>query len=260
MVRDQGSTAAALRWSISSIFDVDEDDTMLTASDLGWVVGHSYIVYAPLLAGATTVLYEGKPVGTPDAGALWRLVDQHRVTSLFTAPHRAARRAQGRPRARAAAALRHLSLRWLFVAGERLDPKTQRWIGEGLDVPVVERLVADRDRLAHRGQPGGHRAAAGTEGSATLPMAGFDVDVLDPMGEPLPAGQQGNIVIRLPLPPGTLSTLWGDDQPYIDTYLSAFRGLHHGDSGYIDGDGYISSWAAATTSSTSPATGSPPER
>ena len=240
VVRDQGSTAAALRWSISAIFDVGPDDTMLTASDVGWVVGHSYIVYAPLLAGATTVLYEGKPVGTPDAGALWRVVDQHRVTSLFTAPTalRAVRKAD--PELELLERYDISSLRWLFVAGERLDPKTQRWIGEGLGVPVVDNWWQTETGWPIAANPVGIEQLPVKEGSATLPMAGFDVEVLDPMGEPLPPGQQGNIVIRLPLPPGTLSTLWGDDQRYIDTYLSAFEGYYTtGDSGYIDEDGYI---------------------
>ena len=240
VVRDQGSTAAALQWSISAIFDVGQDDTLLTASDVGWVVGHSYIVYAPLLAGATTVLYEGKPVGTPDAGALWRMVEQHRVTSLFTAPTalRAIRKAD--PQLELLQRYDISSLRWLFVAGERLDPETQRWVGEGLSVPVIDNWWQTETGWPIAANPVGLGQLPIKEGSATLPMAGYDVAVLDPMGEPLPPGQQGNIAIRLPLPPGTLSTLWGDDQRYFDAYLAAFEGYYTtGDSGYIDEDGYI---------------------
>ena len=240
VVRDQGSTAAALQWSISAIFDVREDDTLLTASDVGWVVGHSYIVYAPLLAGATTVLYEGKPVGTPDAGALWRMVEEHRITSLFTAPTalRAVRRADPELQLRRGRDL--ASLRWLFVAGERLDPETQRWIAEGLQVPVIDNWWQTESGWPITANPVGIEQLPIKEGSSTLPMAGYDVAVLDPLGEPLPPGQQGNIVIRLPLPPGTLTTLWGDDQRYQDSYLAAFEGYYTtGDSGYIDEDGYI---------------------
>ncbi|WP_300345310.1 acetate--CoA ligase [Nesterenkonia sp.] len=240
VLRDQGSTATALRWSISAIFDVNPGDTMLTASDVGWVVGHSYIVYAPLLAGATTVLYEGKPVGTPDAGAFWRLVQDHQVTTLFTAPTalRAVRRAD--PQLSHLAGYDTSSLRWLFAAGERLDPETQRWIGDGLGVPVIDNWWQTETGWPIAANPVGIQQLPVKEGSATLPMVGYDVVVLDPMGEPLPADQHGNIALRLPLPPGTLTTLWGDDQRYIDAYLSAFPGCYTtGDSGYIDSDGYI---------------------
>lgn len=240
VVRDQGSTAVALNWSISAIFDIGPEDTLLTASDVGWVVGHSYIVYAPLLTGAATVLYEGKPVGTPDAGALWRLVQEHRVTSLFTAPTalRAIRRAD--PELELRQGYDVSSLRWLFVAGERLDPETQRWIGEGLKVPVIDNWWQTETGWPIAANPVGLEELPTKEGAATLPMVGYDVAVLDPSGEPLPAGQQGNIVIRLPLPPGTLTTLWGDDQRYIDSYLSAFEGYYTtGDSGLIDEDGYV---------------------
>ena len=240
VVRDQGGTAVALSWSLPAIFDVGPGDTILTASDVGWVVGHSYIVYAPLLAGATTVLYEGKPVGTPDAGAFWRLVQDHRITTLFTAPTalRAIRKAD--PQAEGVGEYDLSSLRYLFAAGERLDPETQRWIGEALEVPVIDNWWQTETGWPIAANPAGVELLPIREGSATLPAAGYRVEVLDPFGEPLPAGQEGNLVIRLPMPPGTLTTLWGDDQRYIDSYLTAFPGCYTtGDSGYIDQDGYV---------------------
>lgn len=240
VVRDQGGTAVALSWSLPAIFDVSPGQTILTASDVGWVVGHSYIVYAPLLAGATTVLYEGKPVGTPDAGAFWRLVQDHGITSLFTAPTalRAIRKAD--PEAQLVGDYDISSLRYLFVAGERLDPETQRWIGGALGVPVIDNWWQTETGWPIAANPVGVQRLPVKEGSATLPSAGYRVEVLGPLGEPLPAGQEGNLVIRLPMPPGTLSTLWGDDQRYVDSYLKAFPGCYTtGDSGYIDEDGYV---------------------
>ncbi|NLS08430.1 propionyl-CoA synthetase [Nesterenkonia sp. MY13] len=240
VVRDQGGTAAALQWTMPSIFDVGPDEVILCASDVGWVVGHSYIVYAPLLAGATSVLYEGKPVGTPDAGAFWRMVEQHKIKSLFTAPTalRAIRKAD--PEASLVADYDISSLQYLFSAGERLDPETQRWIGQALDVPVIDNWWQTETGWPIAANPVGIQQLPVKEGSATLPMVGYEVEVLDPMGEPLPAGQEGNIAIKLPLPPGTLHSLWGDDDRYVDAYLSAFEGYYTtGDSGYIDQDGYI---------------------
>ncbi len=240
VVRDQGGTAVALSWSLPAIFDVGPGQTILTASDVGWVVGHSYIVYAPLLAGATTVLYEGKPVGTPDAGAFWRLVQDHGIRSLFTAPTalRAIRKAD--PEAKLVGEYDISSLRYLFAAGERLDPETQRWIGRALDVPVIDNWWQTETGWPIAANPVGVERLPVKEGSATLPTAGYRVEVLDPFGEPLPAGQEGNIVIRLPMPPGTLATLWGDDQRFVDSYLTAFPGCYTtGDSGYIDQDGYV---------------------
>lgn len=240
VVRDQGGTAVALSWSVPAIFDIGPGQTMLTASDVGWVVGHSYIVYAPLLAGATSVLYEGKPIGTPDAGAFWRMVQQHRITSLFTAPTalRAIRKAD--PGASAVADYDISSLKYLFSAGERLDPETQRWIGQALNVPVIDNWWQTETGWPIAANPVGIEQLPVKEGSATLPMVGYDISVLDPLGEPLPAGQEGNIAIKLPLPPGTLYSLWGDDARYIESYLSAFDGYYTtGDSGYIDQDGYI---------------------
>ncbi|GAA1819480.1 AMP-binding protein [Nesterenkonia flava] len=238
--RDQGGTAVALAWSISAIFDIGPGETILTASDVGWVVGHSYIVYAPLLAGATTVLYEGKPVGTPDAGAFWRLVQEHRIKTLFTAPTalRAIRRAD--PHARLVEDYDLSELCYLFAAGERLDPETQRWAAQALKVPVVDNWWQTETGWPICANPVGIEELPIKEGSATLPAAGYDVRVLDPLGQELPAGREGNLAIKLPMPPGTLAGLWGSEQQFIDSYLSAFEGYYStGDSGYIDEDGYV---------------------
>ena len=193
-----------------------------------------------MLAGATTVLYEGKPVGTPDAGAFWRLVQEYRVRSLFTAPTalRAVRKAD--PEAALLADYDLSSLRYLFAAGERLDPETQRWIGEALQVPVIDNWWQTETGWPIAANPVGIENLPVKEGSATLPAAGYDVVVLDPFGEQMPAGQEGSLAIRLPMPPGTLSTLWGDDDRFVASYLKAFSGhFTTGDSGYIDEDGYI---------------------
>ncbi|EXF24544.1 propionyl-CoA synthetase [Nesterenkonia sp. AN1] len=240
VVRDQGGTAVALSWSMQAIYDVGPGETMFTASDVGWVVGHSFIVYGPLLVGATTVLYEGKPVGTPDAGAFWRMIQQHRITALFTAPTalRAIRKID--PEAALVADYDISSLRHLYAAGERLDPVTQRWITEALRVPVIDNWWQTETGWPIAANPVGIEALAVKEGSATLPMAGYDVVILDATGEELPPGEEGNIALRLPMPPGTLPTLWGDDQRYIDSYLAAFPGFYAtGDSGYLDPDGYL---------------------
>ena len=240
VVRDHGGHAVALSWTMANIYDVGPGQTLFTASDVGWVVGHSYIVYAPLLVGATTVLYEGKPVGTPDAGAFWRVAAQHGVRSLFTAP--TALRAIRKMDPEGALAAEHdlSELRTLFAAGERLDRETQGWIGDLLGVPVVDNWWQTETGWPIGANPVGLEPLPVKTGSCTAPSPGYAVQILDGAGQPVPAGTEGNIALRLPLPPGTLTTLWGDDQRYIDSYLSAFEGFYAtGDSGLIDEDGYL---------------------
>ncbi|MEU5095126.1 propionyl-CoA synthetase [Streptomyces sp. NPDC020996] len=240
VVRDCGGYAVALRWSMDAVYDVGPGETMFTASDVGWVVGHSYIVYAPLLAGATTILYEGKPVGTPDAGQFWRVAAEYRVKSMFTAPtaFRAIRKQD--PEGALAAQYDLSHLRYLFLAGERLDPETYRWASELLDIPVIDNWWQTETGWPIVANPVGIEAAPVKPGSPTFPLPGWDVRVVGPSGQPLPAGVDGAIVVRLPLPPGALPTLWNDDARYVASYLSAFDGYYlTGDSGHIDEDGYV---------------------
>jgi propionyl-CoA synthetase len=240
VVRDNGGHAVALHWSMTNIFDTGPGEVFWAASDVGWVVGHSYIVYAPLLAGATTVLYEGKPVGTPDAGAFWRVVAQHRVTTLFTAPTALRAIKKEDPTGTRIAAADLSSLRHLFLAGERLDPETYAWAGSHLGVPVIDNWWQTETGWPIAANPRGLSPLPTKPGSPTVPVPGFDVHVVDPAGHDLPAGSDGAIVIRLPLPPGCLRTLWGDDERFVASYLSAFPGSYlTGDGGHFDADGYL---------------------
>lgn len=240
VVRDNGGHAVALAWSMENIYDVGPGDVMWTASDVGWVVGHSYIVYGPLLAGATTVLYEGKPVGTPDAGAFWRVIQDHKVNVLFTAPTalRAIRRAD--PEAKLLAGYDTSSLKTLFAAGERLDTDTYHWAAGTLGVPVVDHWWQTETGWAICANPRGLEPMPIRPGSPTVPMPGFDLRIVDGGGKDVAGGEEGNIVLGLPLPPGTLTTLWRNDDRYISSYLQAFDGVYAtGDSGYRDDDGYL---------------------
>ncbi len=240
VVRDNGGHAVALTYSMDSIYDVGPGDVMFTASDVGWVVGHSYIVYGPLLAGATTVLYEGKPVGTPDAGAFWRVVAEHRVKAMFTAP--TALRAIRKVDPDGTLIREHdlSSLRTLFLAGERLDPDTYAWATEHLGIPVVDHWWQTETGWAIAANLRGLEPMALKPGSPSIPVPGFDVRVLDGLGHQVPAGEQGSIAIRLPLPPGALTTIWGADDRLVSGYLSTFPGYYvSGDGGYADKDGYL---------------------
>ena len=240
VVRDNGGHAVALLWTMANHYNIGPGDVWWTASDVGWVVGHSYIVYGPLLAGATTLMYEGKPVGTPDAGAFWRVIEQHKVKALFTAPTalRAIRKMD--PEAELLKKYDVGSLQTLFTAGERLDTDTYHWAGRVLGVPVVDHWWQTETGWAIVGNPRGLEPLPLKAGSPTLPMPGFDLRIVDGMGVDVATGEEGNIVLGLPLPPGTLTTLWNDDQRFIDSYLSAFAGCYvTGDSGYQDEDGYV---------------------
>ncbi|HLG68212.1 MAG TPA: acetate--CoA ligase [Acidimicrobiales bacterium] len=240
VVRDNGGHAVALRWSMRHVFGVGPGDRFWAASDVGWVVGHSYIVYGPLLTGATTVLYEGKPVGTPDPGAFWRVVADHRVDVLFTAP--TAIRAIRKEDPDGAFLARHdtSSLRAVFLAGERLDPDTYHWVHRLLGVPVVDNWWQTETGWPVAANCLGIEALPVKPGSPTKPVPGYDVAVLDPAGRQCPPGVQGDVVIRLPLPPGTLTTLYRDDGRFERAYLSRYPGCYlTGDGGYVDDDGYL---------------------
>ena len=240
IVRDNGGHAVALRWSMDNIYGINPGDVWFTASDVGWVVGHSYIVYAPLLTGATTILYEGKPVGTPDAGAFWRLIAEHKVRAMFTAP--TAYRAIKRDDPNGELMREHdlSSLDTVFLAGERLDPDTYEWATSMLGVPVVDNWWQTETGWPIAANPRGLQPMPIKPGSPSVPMPGYAVAILDESGSPLPAGQEGAICLKLPMPPGTLPTLWGDDQRYVDGYLSTFPGYYvSGDGGLVDEDGYL---------------------
>ncbi|MDT7614444.1 MAG: propionyl-CoA synthetase [Pseudonocardiales bacterium] len=240
VVRDGGGYAVALNWSMPSVYDVGPGETIFTASDVGWVVGHSYIVYAPLLTGATTVLYEGKPVGTPDAGQFWRVVQEHGVKSLFTAPTAFRAIKKEDPQGEYAAKYDLSSLRYLFLAGERLDPETYRWASELLDIPVIDHWWQTETGWPIVANPAGIELLPVKPGSPTVPLPGWDVQVLDTNGKPVEAGTDGAIVVKLPMPPGALPTLWNDDERFVSSYMSAFDGYYlTGDGGRIDSDGYV---------------------
>ncbi|MET9273316.1 propionyl-CoA synthetase [Kribbella sp. NPDC003557] len=240
VVRDNGGHAVALAWTMRNVYDIGPGDVWWTASDVGWVVGHSYIVYAPLLVGATTILYEGKPVGTPDAGAFWRVISEHGAKALFTAP--TAIRAIKKVDPEATELAKHPidTFRTLFLAGERLDPETYHWSHEHLGVPVVDHWWQTETGWPIAANPRGLEPLPTKPGSATVPMPGWNVQILDTYGKELLPHEEGAIAIKLPLPPGALPTLWGDDQRYIDSYLKEYDGYYlTGDGGFIDDDGYI---------------------
>lgn len=240
VVRDNGGHAVALQWSMTNIFDTGAGEVMFTASDVGWVVGHSYIVYAPLLTGATTVMYEGKPVGTPDAGAFWRVVADHRVKTLFTAPTAFRAIKKQDPDATHLDDYDISSLAYLFLAGERLDPDTYEWAHQTLGVPVIDHWWQTETGWPIVANPRGLEALPIKPGSATVPVPGWDVRVLDPDGNEQPPEDNGAICMKLPLPPGALTTLWEDDERFLTSYMQAFPGYYlSGDGGYIDADGYV---------------------
>src|SRR5689334_1973196 len=240
VVRDNGGHAVALRWSMRAIFDTGPGDVFWAASDVGWVVGHSYIVYAPLLTGATTVLYEGKPVGTPDAGAFWRVIEEYQAVCLFTAPtaFRAIKKEDSTASKVAEHDLSHF--RALFLAGERLDPDTYEWASAALARPVIDNWWQTETGWPIACNPKGIGLLPIKAGSPTVAVPGYDVQVLDGTDEPVEPGVEGAICIKLPMPPGTLPTLWGDDDRYVSSSLSAYPGYYlTGHGGYLDEEGYL---------------------
>ncbi|HEX5066152.1 MAG TPA: propionyl-CoA synthetase [Myxococcota bacterium] len=240
VVRDNGGHAVALAWSLRHVYGMQPGEVFWAASDIGWVVGHSYIVYAPLLLGCTTLLYEGKPVGTPDASAFWRVTSRHGVHALFTAP--TALRAIKREDAQAKLPSQHdlSSLRTLFLAGERADPDTIAWCERALRVPVIDHWWQTETGWPIAANCMGIEPLPVKHGSPTRAVPGYDLRVLDDAGRELPAGETGHLVLKLPLPPGCLSTLWQNDAGYRDAYLSRFPGFYQtADAGWIDADGYV---------------------
>ena len=240
VVRDNGGHAVAMAYSMRAVYDIGAGDVFWAASDVGWVVGHSYIVYAPLLVGATTVLYEGKPVGTPDAGAFWRVIAQHRVKALFTAPTAFRAIKKEDPQGRKVRDYEMSCLQALYLAGERCDPDTVLWAQQQLNVPVVDHWWQTETGWPIAANCRGLTPMPVKPGSATVPVPGYDVRVLAADGSELPRTQIGNIVVKLPLPPGALATLWNNEQGYRDAYLSRYPGYYlSGDAGYVDDDGYL---------------------
>jgi propionyl-CoA synthetase len=240
VVRDNGGHAVALKYSMSAVYGLGAGETMFTASDIGWVVGHSYIVYGPLLKGCTTILYEGKPVGTPDPGAFWRLTAQHGVNVIFTAP--TAFRAIKKEDPQGLHIGKHdLSrFRVLYLAGERCDPDTLHWAQDRLRIPVIDHWWQTETGWPIAANPVGLGMLPVKPGSPTKPVPGYDVRVLDEQGRDMPEGQIGSITIKLPMPPGCLPTLWNNDAGYETSYLSRYPGHYlTGDAGYRDADGYV---------------------
>ena len=240
VVRDNGGHAVALKWSMRHIYGINPGDVFWAASDVGWVVGHSYIVYAPLLVGATTVLYEGKPVGTPDPGAFWRVISQHRVKVLFTAPTAFRAIKKEDPEGHYLKKYEIGCLKYLFLAGERLDPDTYHWACDLLSIPVVDHWWQTETGWPIAANCMGIEALPIKAGSPTKPVPGFDVRILDENANELPDGTEGVIGIKLPLPPGCLPTLWQKDEGYVSSYLTEFPGYYAtGDGGYKDSEGYL---------------------
>ncbi len=240
VVRPNGGHAVALKWSMDNIYNVKPGDVYWAASDIGWVVGHSYIVYAPLLHGCTTILYEGKPVGTPDASAFWRVIERHKVNCLFTAP--TAFRAIRREDPTGALLKQHdiSSLRALYLAGERCDPDTLHWAETQLNVPVIDHWWQTESGWPMAANPMGIEHMPVKAGSPTVAVPGYDIRVLDDEGQEVPRGQSGYIMVKLPLPPGNLNTLWGNQKRYREAYLTRFEGYYlTGDAGVMDEQGYL---------------------
>ena len=240
VVRDNGGHAVALAWSMKHIYDIGVGDVFWAASDVGWVVGHSYIVYGPLLVGATTIMYEGKPIGTPDAGAFWRIIEQKKVRSFFTAPTaiRAIKRED--PDGEFIKQFDLTCLKQMYLAGERCDPDTLNWSQRQLGKPVIDHWWQTETGWPVAANLMGTDPIEIKAGSPARAVPGYQVEILDAMGQQVAPNESGNVVIKQPLPPGTLTTLWQNDKRYIDSYLSMYPGYYlTGDAGYVDEDGYL---------------------
>jgi len=246
IVRDHGGHAVALNWSMSNIYDVEEGDVYWAASDVGWVVGHSYIVYGPLLKGCTTVIYEGKPVGTPDPGAFWRMIEEYKIKVLFTAPTAFRAIKKEDPTGEYIGKYDISSLKALYLAGERCDPDTLVWAQDNLKVPVIDHWWQTETGWAIAANCMGIEELPVKAGSPTCAVPGYDVQILDDEGNELPRGEMGNICVKLPMPPGCLATLWQNQEGYQRSYLNTFPGYYlSGDAGYQDEDGYL--WIMSRT-------------
>jgi propionyl-CoA synthetase len=240
VVRDNGGHMVALEWSMQNLYGIAPGETWWCGSDIGWVVGHSYIVYGPLLHGATSVMYEGKPVGTPDAGAFWRVISEHGAVAFFTAPTAFRAIKKEDPQGRLLEAYDLAKFRTLFLAGERADPDTIQWAERLLNKPVIDHWWQTETGWCIAGNPVGLGQLPIKYGSPTVPMPGYDVRVLDEQCHEVPAGKMGSIVIKLPLPPGCLPTLWQADDRFKESYLTEFPGHYKtADAGFKDEDGYL---------------------
>src|SRR5215218_862786 len=240
VVRDNGGHMVTLKWSMQNLYGVQPGETWWCGSDIGWVVGHSYIVYGPLLHGATSILYEGKPVGTPDAGAFWRVISEHGAVAFFTAPTAFRAIKKEDPQGKLLAAYDLSKFRTLFLAGERADPDTIQWAERLLQKPVIDHWWQTETGWCIAGNPVGLGMLPVKYGSPTVPMPGYDLRVVDEASRELPAGTMGSIVIKLPLPPGCLPTLWQQDERFVESYLAEFPGCYKtADAGFNDEDGYI---------------------
>ncbi|MEZ5809883.1 MAG: propionyl-CoA synthetase [Rhizobiaceae bacterium] len=240
VVRDNGGHMVALKWTMKAMYGIEPGEVFWAASDVGWVVGHSYIVYAPLLHGATTIVFEGKPVGTPDAGVFWRVISEHKVSALFTAPTAFRAIKQRDPQGELVGDYDLSCLRTLFLAGERADPETIKWAEQKLNVPVIDHWWQTETGWTIAGNPVGLGTLPVKYGSPTVPMPGYDMAVLDDAGHPVANGTLGNIVVRLPLPPGNFPTLWHAEKRFRQSYLDEFPGYYKtADAGIIDDDGYL---------------------
>jgi len=246
VLRDNGGHAVAMHWSMKHIYNVEAGDVYWAASDVGWVVGHSYIVYGPLLKGCTTIMYEGKPVGTPDPGAFWRVISEHKVKVLFTAPTAFRAIKKDDPEGEYLKKYDLSCMDALFLAGERCDPDTLLWARDKLQKPVVDHWWQTETGWAIAANPLGIEPLPIKPGSPSVAMPGYAVRILSEQGDEMPAGEMGNIVIKLPMPPACLPSLWGNDQRFIDAYLSKYEGYYlTGDAGYQDEDGYL--WIMSRT-------------